>query len=192
MRKASVVRETSETSVSVEIDLDGTGTSQIDTGIGFLDHMLTLFSFHSMFDLKVACCGDLDVDDHHTVEDIGITLGQCFIQALGDKRGIQRYGSAWCPMDESLALVVVDISGRPYSVFYADFSCPKLGSMTSQNVREFFRSFANSSGVTLHINVPYGENDHHKAEAIFKGFAMALKCASRTSSSHLPSSKGVI
>lgn len=192
MRRASVVRETSETSVSVEINLDGTGISEIDTGIGFLDHMLTLFSFHSMFDLKVACCGDLDVDDHHTVEDIGIALGQCFVQALGDKRGIQRYGNACCPMDESLALVVVDISGRPYSVFNADFSCPKLGGMTSQNVKEFFRSFANSSGVTLHINVPYGENDHHKAEAIFKGFAMALKSASRTGSSCLPSSKGVI
>ena len=192
MRKASVVRETSETSVSVEINLDGAGTSEVDTGIGFLDHMLTLFSFHSMFDLKVACCGDLDVDDHHTVEDIGIALGQCFVQALGDKRGIQRYGSACCPMDESLAMVVVDISGRPYLVFYADFSCPKLGGMTCQNVKEFFRSFANSSGVTLHINVPYGENDHHKAEAIFKGFAMALKSASRTGSSCLPSSKGVI
>lgn len=195
MRKAAIQRETTETNVSLEIDLDGTGKSHIETGIGFLDHMLTLVSFHSGFDLEIACSGDVYVDDHHSVEDVGIALGQGFAQALGDKRGIQRFGNAWVPMDESLAFVTADVSGRGYLVFRAEFSCPKIGEMTSQNVKEFFKAFANSAGITLHINLAYGENDHHKAEAIFKAFSLALKHASKVEpcqASSLPSSKGVI
>jgi len=174
MRKSRIERKTLETDILVDIDLDGSGKSTIDTGIGFLDHMLTLMAFHGSFDMEVKCTGDLYVDDHHTVEDIGIALGEAFNKALGDKRGIRRYASIYIPMDESLSHVVLDISNRPYLVFNADFKNEKIGTMASENFKEFFRAFIGKAGITLHINVLYGENDHHKIEGIFKAFARAL------------------
>ncbi|MBU5456127.1 imidazoleglycerol-phosphate dehydratase HisB [Caproiciproducens sp. MSJ-32] len=192
MRTAKITRKTNETNILVCIDIDGTGENQIDTGIGFLNHMLNLMTFHGKFNLKVICEGDLHVDDHHSVEDIGIALGQAFNEALGDKKGIQRYSSIYIPMDESLSLVNIDISGRPYLIFNVDFKSEKLGEMNTQSFKEFFKAFTYHSGITLHINLLYGENDHHKIESIFKGFSRALKEATMIISKDLPSSKGVI
>lgn len=192
MRIAKIERKTLETEVLVEMNLDGNGNSEINTGIGFLDHMLTLMAFHGSFDLKVNCKGDLYVDEHHTVEDIGITLGQAFNKALGDKKGIKRYSSIYIPMDEALCNTVVDISNRPYLVFNVNFEREKVGNMDTQNFKEFFRAFVNESKTTLHINLLYGENDHHKIEAVFKAFARTLKEGIQITSNKVASSKGVL
>lgn len=192
MRIAKIERKTLETEVLVEINLDGNGNSEINTGIGFLDHMLTLMAFHGSFDLKVNCNGDLYVDEHHTVEDIGITLGQAFNKALGDKKGIKRYSSIYIPMDEALCNTALDISNRPYLVFNVNFEREKVGNMDTQNFKEFFRAFVNESKTTLHINLLYGENDHHKIEAIFKAFARTLREGIQITSNKVSSSKGVL
>lgn len=192
MRKSRIERKTLETDIFVDVNLDGGGKSTIDTGIGFLDHMLTLMAFHGSFDMEVKCTGDLYVDDHHTVEDIGIALGEAFNKALGDKRGIRRYASIYIPMDESLSHVVLDISNRPYLVFNTDFKNEKIGTMASENFKEFFRAFIGKAGITLHINVLYGENDHHKIEGIFKAFARALNEGMEVISDKISSSKGVL
>ncbi|WP_018591161.1 imidazoleglycerol-phosphate dehydratase HisB [Terrisporobacter glycolicus] len=192
MRRGFVERNTLETKVKGKINLDGSGKADIDTGIGFLDHMLTLFTFHSKFDLIVKCSGDLQVDDHHTIEDLGICLGQSFKDALGEKVGIRRYSTVYIPMDESLAYASLDISNRPYLVFNVNFQSEKIGNMSTQMFKEFFRAFVNESRITLHINLLYGENDHHKIEAVFKSFARALKEGSEVVSGDISSSKGVL
>ena len=176
-RTAEIKRTTGETDISIKIDIDGQGKSDIDTGIGFFDHMLTALSKHSGMDLDIKCKGDLYVDAHHSVEDVGIALGQVFAQAMGDKKGIVRYGSARCPLDEALGDAVIDISGRPFIVFNCEFTADKCGEMDTQLFEEFFRSFAFNAGITLHISSPYGVNDHHKAEAMFKSLARAIRQA---------------
>jgi imidazoleglycerol-phosphate dehydratase len=173
-RKSNVTRKTNETDVSLSIVIDGEGKGEIKTGIGFLDHMLTLFAKHGFFNLYIKALGDLDVDGHHTVEDIGIVLGQGIKDALGEKKAIRRYGTSFVPMDETLAMVTVDLSGRPYLVFDADFSSPFIGSLDTQLIEEFFKALAFNSGITLHIKILHGKNDHHKAEGIFKAFGRAL------------------
>ena len=192
MRKGIVIRNTLETKIKVEVNLDGTGEAKIDTGVGFLDHMLTLMAFHGKFDLTILAKGDLCVDDHHTIEDIAICLGEAFKEAIGDRRGIRRYSTVYIPMDESLAYTSIDISNRPYLVFNVNFSYEKIGSMSTQMFKEFFRAFVNESRITLHINLLYGENDHHKIEAIFKSFTRALKEGSEIISKEVSSSKGVL
>ena len=191
-RYAKAVRKTKETDITLELKIDGSGIANIDTGIGFFDHMLTLFAFHSNFDLVVKADGDLEVCDHHTIEDCGILLGKLFLEALGDKKGIARYGSMNLPMDEVLCNVTLDISGRPYMVFNCELTRENIGTMSCEMVEEFFRAFCVAAGVTLHINVYYGKNDHHKVEAIFKAFGRALKQAVKIESDRIPSSKGVI
>jgi len=176
-RKAEISRTTGETDIKVVLDIDGSGRSEIDTGIGFFDHMLTALSKHSGMDIALTCKGDLYVDAHHSVEDVGIALGQAFAQAIGDKKGIVRYGSARCPLDEALGDAVVDISGRPFIVFDCKFMGDMCGEMDTQLFEEFFRSFAYNAGITLHISSPYGTNDHHKAEAMFKSLARAIRQA---------------
>ena len=175
MRRGVVERNTLETKIKVDINLDGSGKVEIDTGIGFLDHMLTLMAFHGKFDLTILAKGDLYVDDHHTIEDIGICLGEAFKNAIGDKIGIRRYSTVYIPMDEALSYSSVDISNRPYLVYNVNFADEKIGSMSTQMFKEFFRAFVNESKITLHINLLYGENDHHKIESVFKSFARALK-----------------
>lgn len=192
MRKGIVIRNTLETKIKVEINLDGSGEAKIDTGVGFLDHMLTLMAFHGKFDLTILAKGDLCVDDHHTIEDIGICLGEAFKEAIGDRRGIRRYSTVYIPMDESLAYTSIDISNRPYLVFNVNFSDEKIGNMSTQMFKEFFRAFVNESRITLHINLLYGENDHHKIESVFKSFARALKEGSEIISKEVSSSKGVL
>lgn len=192
MRKGIVIRNTLETKIKVEINLDGSGEAKIDTGVGFLDHMLTLMAFHGKFDLTILAKGDLCVDDHHTIEDIGICLGEAFKEAIGGRRGIRRYSTVYIPMDESLAYTSIDISNRPYLVFNVNFSDEKIGNMSTQMFKEFFRAFVNESRITLHINLLYGENDHHKIEAVFKSFARALKEGSEIISKEVSSSKGVL
>ena len=192
MRKGIVIRNTLETKIKVEINLDGSGEAKIDTGVGFLDHMLTLMAFHGKFDLTILAKGDLCVDDHHTIEDIAICLGEAFKEAIGDRRGIRRYSTVYIPMDESLAYTSIDISNRPYLVFNVDFTAEKIGNMSTQMFKEFFRAFVNESRITLHINLLYGENDHHKIEAVFKSFARALKEGSEIISKEVSSSKGVL
>jgi len=192
MRNGFVERNTLETKVKVKINLDGSGKADIDTEIGFLDHMLTLLAFHSNFDLIVKCNGDLYVDDHHTIEDLGICLGQAFKDAIGEKVGIRRYSTVYVPMDESLAYTSLDISNRPYLVFNVDFQSERIGNMSTQMFKEFFRAFVNESRITLHINLLYGENDHHKIEAVFKSFARALKEGCEVVSGDISSSKGVL
>jgi imidazoleglycerol-phosphate dehydratase len=174
MREAEVKRETKETSIYVKLNLDGTGKNDIDTGVGFLNHMLTLVAVHGQFDLVVKAKGDLDVDCHHTVEDVGITFGDALTKALGDKVGIHRYGSFLLPMDEALAEIVLDLSGRPYLVWNADIPRNMLGTFDTEMGEDFFRAIAVHSGMTLHVNLPYGKNTHHMLEAIFKGFGRAL------------------
>ena len=191
MRKSLVERETKETRIAMELDLDGGGKADIDTGIGFLDHMLTLLAFHGGFDLEIICKGDLNVDSHHTAEDLGITLGEAFRDALGDKVGIERYGFMILPMDEALARIAVDFSGRPCLVYDIEFNNDSLGSMATEDFKEFFKGFVNNSLCTLHIGLLYGENDHHKIEAVFKGFGRALKEAVKITSDDIPSTKGV-
>lgn len=190
MREGYVKRETKETKIELTLNLDGNGRNQINTGVGFFDHMLTAFAVHSGFDLTLNCKGDLVVDCHHSIEDIGIALGTAFAQTIADKKGIARYGNFMIPMDEALASCVVDISGRPYLVFNGEFGDYRLGDMDSEMVEEFFRAFAMNAMVTLHINLLYGKNDHHKAEAIFKAFAHALKAAVKIEGNEVLSSKG--
>src|ERR1700751_4510341 len=177
MRKASVKRTTKETDVEVAIDLDGTGTASIATGIGFLDHMLDLLARHARIDLNVKAKGDLHIDQHHTTEDVGIALGQALKKALGDMKGITRYADVHVPMDETLARVAIDISGRPFLVFKAEFVRDKVGSFDTELVQEWFQAFAINAGVTLHVETLYGSNHHHIAESCFKGLARALRAA---------------
>lgn len=174
MRNGSVERKTLETGVSVDWTLDGSGSCDVNTGIGFFDHMLTLLAKHSFSDLTVQASGDLDVDSHHTVEDCGIVLGQALKEAVGDKAGIHRYGNCFLPMDEALVQVVLDFSGRPYLVFEGDIPKVQLGIYDAEMTEEFFRALAVQAGLTLHIRIIYGKNTHHIIEAIFKGFARAL------------------
>ena len=179
-RTAEIARTTKETDIKVFVDLDGKGEYEIDTGIGFFDHMLTALSKHSGIDMKISCKGDLNVDAHHSVEDTGIVLGQAFAKAIGDKVGIRRYGSASIPMDEALGTCSLDFSGRAFLVFNCEFAGEYCGEMDTQLFEEFFRSFAFNAGITLHIACPYGSNDHHKAEAMFKALARALREATET------------
>ncbi len=174
-RIGEIKRKTRETEVFVELDLDGTGLHQIDTEITFLSHMLTLFSVHSLCNLKLAARGDMEVDDHHTVEDIGICLGEAIKQAMGGKKGITRYGSATIPMDEALARVVLDLSNRPCLVYGVEVPAEKLGVLSTENIKEFFQAVVNHAGITLHIDLLRGENSHHIIEAVFKAFARAFK-----------------
>lgn len=177
MRTATIERNTKETEIFVELNLDGSGQYDIATGIGFLDHMIEQFSRHSLIDLKMRIKGDLHVDQHHTAEDSAIALGQALAKAMGDKAGIFRYGSAYSPMDETLSRVALDLSGRPYLVWNAAFSQPRLGEMDTELFRHWFHSIADAAGITLHIDVLYGDNNHHIAESIFKGFARAMRQA---------------
>jgi imidazoleglycerol-phosphate dehydratase len=177
MRTARIVRKTHETDIAVEVNLDGTGTYQVSTGIGFLDHMIEQFSRHSLIDISCRVAGDLHVDQHHTTEDSAIAIGQAIAEALGDKRGIGRYGSAYSPMDETLARVALDISGRPYFVWRAAFTQEKLGELDTELVEHWFHSIGQAVGITLHIELLYGTNNHHICEAIFKGFARAMRSA---------------
>ena len=190
-RTATVQRETAETTIELTLSVDGDGEATIDTGIGFLDHMLTSFATHGLFDLTVECNGDLHVDDHHTVEDIGIVLGQAVDEALDDRRAIVRFAERQVPMDEALASVVVDISGRPYFVFDGEFSQGRVGEMTSDMARHFLRSVAMNAGLTLHASVT-GENAHHEIEALFKALTRALDDATRIDQrrTETPSTKG--
>lgn len=178
-RKASLKRQTYETNISMELNIDGDGSNNISTGIGFFDHMLNLFARHGLMDLTVDAKGDLEVDAHHTVEDIGIVLGQLIKEALGDKKSIKRYGTSYVPMDESLALVSLDLSGRPFLVFDVEFTCEKTGTMETELFEEFFRALSHNAGMTLHIKLLYGSNTHHIIEAIFKAFGRALDEAIR-------------
>ncbi len=195
MRKAEITRDTNETSVFVSMNLDGTGKTDIATGIGFLDHMLDLLGKHSGIDIKATCKGDLYVDGHHTAEDLGIVLGQVFAKALGDKMGIRRYGNARIPMDEALVCVDLDISGRPYLTINASISAAKVGDFDTELVEEFFRAFSHNSGITLHINCDYGRNAHHIIEGIFKALAKALRTAIEIDprfANEIPSTKGLL
>ncbi len=178
-RKADITRETRETQIHLSLNLDGDGTSSIKTGVGFLDHMLELFAKHGFFDLEVEAKGDLHVDAHHTTEDVGICLGQAFLQAVGDKEGMRRFGSFAIPMYEALAKVDLDICGRPYLHYDTRIDFGKVGDFDIELVEEFFHGFVNNSGTTLHINVPYGTNQHHIIEAIFKAVAKALDIATQ-------------
>jgi imidazoleglycerol-phosphate dehydratase len=192
-RTANLSRKTQETDVSVEINLDGTGRVKAQTGVGFFDHMLDLFGRHALVDLTVTAKGDLHIDAHHTVEDVGIVLGQALAKALGEKRGISRYGWAMVPMDESLAQVAVDFSGRPALVYRTCFSAPMIGEFATELVEEFWKSVVNGAGMNLHIQVPYGTNNHHMAEAIFKATARAVRMAVTVdprTAGVIPSTKG--
>lgn len=177
MKKAKIERKTKETDISLMLNLDGTGQANISTRIGFFDHMLDLFVFHGCFDLNLSCKGDLEIDAHHTVEDVGISLGQAFKKRLSENKGIVRYGNAFVPMDETLARAVVDISGRPYLVFDAEFKNPKVGSFDTELVKEFFQGFTNHARINLHLKILYGNNTHHQIEALFKATAVALRQA---------------
>ena len=176
-RIASVIRKTKETDISVKLNIDGTGKADIETGIGFFDHMLEAFAKHGLFDLEVKVKGDLGVDGHHTVEDTGIVIGQALLQAIGDKKGIRRYGSEILPMDESLVLAAVDLCGRPYFVMDAAFTSPMVGDFDTQLVNEFFYAVSYSAMMNIHLRVLTGSNDHHKIEAMFKAFAKAVDTA---------------
>lgn len=193
MRTATISRRTSETSIDVTVDLDGTGAYAISTGVGFFDHMLEQLSRHSLIDMQIKTVGDLHIDQHHTVEDTGLALGAAIAQALGEKRGIRRYADALSPMDETLARVAVDISGRPWLVWKTAFTTKKLGEMDTEMFEHFFHSFAQTAGLTLHIETLYGGNNHHIAEACFKGVARALREACEIDprkADAIPSTKG--
>lgn len=191
MRNAEINRKTKETDITVKLDLDG-GNADISTGIGFFDHMLTAFAVHGGMGLTVKAVGDLQVDGHHTVEDVGIVLGKAFKEAIGDMKGIARYGTAFIPMDEALGFASIDISGRPFLVFNAEFSDDRIGEFDTCLAEEFFRAFAFNAGVTLHLKCEYGKNDHHIAEALFKAAAHAVKAAKAVSGSEILSTKGVL
>ena len=193
MRTGSISRKTNETSIDVEVNLDGTGVYDVSTGIGFLDHMLEQLSRHSLIDLKVKAVGDLHIDQHHTTEDTGIAIGEAVLQALGDKRGITRYGTAYAPMDETLTRCALDISGRPWLVFKAEFGTPRLGEWDTELIEHWFHSFAQAAGITLHIENLYGTNNHHIVESCFKALARALRVAMEIDgrkADAIPSTKG--
>ena len=195
MRTSTITRRTAETDIRLTLDIDGTGKSDIDTGCGFLNHMLTLFAKHGRFDLNVKCVGDTDVDDHHTVEDIGICLGQAFAEALGDMGGITRYGHIILPMDEALMLVAVDISGRAHLSYEVDIPTQKIGTFDTELVKEFWLGFVRKANVTLHIRKLAGENSHHIVEGMFKSAARTLRAACAVDPSlngEIPSTKGVL
>ena len=195
MRTATITRKTSETSIDVSVNLDGTGAYAVSTGIGFFDHMLEQLSRHSLIDLSVKTIGDLHIDQHHTVEDTGLAIGAAVLDALGEKRGIRRYADALSPMDETLTRVALDISGRPFLVWKTDFSQKRLGEMDTEMFEHFFHSFAQTAGLTLHIETLYGSNNHHIAEAAFKGVARALREAVEVDprkANAIPSTKGTL
>lgn len=194
-RKASIDRQTNETRITASLNLDGTGTYDISTGVGFLDHMLEQLARHSLIDIELRAEGDLHIDFHHTVEDCGIALGQALAKALGDKRGITRYASLDLPMDETLTRVAVDVSGRPYLIWNVTFTRPKLGEMDTELFREWFQAFAQNAGITLHVTNVYGENNHHIAETCYKGLARALRAAiaiDPAQAARVPSTKGTL
>ncbi|MBA4041616.1 MAG: imidazoleglycerol-phosphate dehydratase HisB [Sphingobium sp.] len=195
MRSASISRTTKETAIGVTVNLDGTGAYTISTGIGFLDHMLEQLSRHSLIDLEVKAVGDLHIDQHHTTEDTALAIGEAVVKALGDKAGIRRYGDALSPMDETLTRVALDISGRPYLVWKSAFSTTRLGEMDTELFEHWFHSFAQSAGLTLHVETLYGHNNHHIIESAFKGLARALRTAIEIDprkGSAIPSTKGVL
>ena len=191
-RTGTIHRLTKETDIDVQLNLDGVGKYEIDTGIGFLDHMLTHLSKHGRFDLVVKAKGDLNVDAHHTVEDIAICLGQCLNDALGDKKGIRRYGQSSVPMEDALANVAIDLSGRPCCVYNVDYRTDKIGDFDVECVEEMLRSFSNTGKFNLHVNVPYGTNSHHIAEAVFKALGQALAQAVEIVGGDIPSTKGIL
>lgn len=194
MRQKSISRRTNETAITLDFAIDGTGETSIDTGVGFLDHMLTLFAKHGRFDLTVKCDGDIEVDQHHTVEDIGIVLGQAFYESIGTKEGIERYATVSVPMDEALSTVSLDISGRSFIVYHVNGLKEKIGNFDTELVEEFFQSFASHAKVTLHINLAYGYNSHHIIESIFKAFGRTLSKASSINPDvkGIPSTKGML
>lgn len=195
MRQATIARKTNETEIEVSVNLDGTGQRQIETGVGFFDHMLDQLARHSLIDMVIRAKGDLHIDDHHTVEDVGIALGQAIREALGDKKGIRRYASADLPMDGTLTRVALDVSGRPFLVFKVEFTRDKIGTFDTELVREWFQAFAMNSGITLHVETPYGDNNHHIAESAFKALARALRDAVEIdprASDRIPSTKGTL
>lgn len=195
MRSAEIQRKTHETDIALAVQLDGSGQADIDTGIGFFDHMLEQIARHGLIDLQIHCKGDLHVDGHHTVEDVGIALGQALRQALGDKKGIVRYGHSYVPLDEALSRVVIDLSGRPGLVFVCNFTAPMIGGLDAQLVREFFQGFVNHGAVTLHVDNLRGDNAHHQAETIFKAFGRALRQAiaqDQRAPEAVPSTKGCL
>lgn len=195
MRSASLTRETKETQISVAVDLDGTGAAKISTGVGFFDHMLEQIARHGLIDIEIVAKGDRHIDDHHTVEDVGITLGQAIRKAAGDLRGIVRYADVHLPMDGTLTRVALDVSGRPFLVFKAAFDRDKIGTFDVELVREFFQAFAMNAGLTLHVETLYGDNCHHIAESCFKGLARALRAAlaiDPRQKDRVPSTKGVL
>ena len=194
-RQATIARRTKETQITATVDLDGTGASEISTGIGFLDHMLEQLARHGLLDIKLEAKGDLHIDFHHTTEDVGIVLGQAVAKALGDKQGITRYADVHLPMDETLTRVAVDVSGRPYLIWKVAFSQPKIGDMDTELFREWFQAFAQNAGITLHIENLYGENNHHIAETCYKGLARALRGAvalDPRQAGRVPSTKGML
>ena len=195
MRTGSIARKTHETSIDVDVNLDGTGIYEISTGIGFLDHMLEQLSRHSLIDLKVKAVGDLHIDQHHTTEDTGIAVGEAVLQALGEKRGITRYGSAYAPMDETLTRCALDISGRPYFVWKVALSMPRLGEWDTELIEHWFHSFATAAGITLHVENLYGSNNHHIVESCYKALARALRQAveiDARKADAIPSTKGIL
>jgi imidazoleglycerol-phosphate dehydratase len=195
MRTATLHRDTSETRIAVTVDLDGTGVYDVHTGVGFFDHMLEQLSRHSLIDLHVRTDGDLHIDEHHTVEDTALAIGAAIAKALGEKRGIRRYGDALSPMDETLTRVALDISGRPWLVWKCDFTIQKLGTMDTELFQHFFHSFAQAAGITLHVETLYGDNNHHIAESAFKGLARALRQAVEIDprkGDAIPSTKGTL
>ena len=191
MRTAEVTRKTSETDIKIELDIDGTGKYEIDTGVNFFNHMLESFSRHSFIDLKVKAVGDIEIDDHHTIEDTGILLGEAFLKAIGDKKGIRRMGHAIVPMDDSVATVAIDISGRSYCNMNLEFKNDKIGDMTADIIVHFFESFASSAKINIYGTVE-GSNDHHKAEAVFKAFAKSIYDACKIEHDEILSTKGVL
>ena len=195
MRSAKIQRKTSETDITLSLDLDGSGQTKIATGVGFLDHMLRHIAVHGLFDLEVQAAGDLEIDAHHTVEDVAIVLGQAFDQALGDRRGIVRMGSAYVPMDEALAFVAIDLSGRPYAVVRAEWHTPTIGALPTSLIPHFLESFAVGARTNLHARVVYGRDDHHQAEALFKALGRALDTATQIDprrAGSVPSTKGML
>ena len=195
MRTATVQRTTKETDIAIAVNLDGTGEYSVSTGIGFLDHMVEQLSRHSLIDISMQVKGDLHIDQHHTVEDTGIAIGEALAKALGDKRGIRRYGDALSPMDETLTRVALDVSGRPFLVFRTEFKAQKIGTFDTELVREFFQAFAINAGITLHVETLYGDNAHHIAESCFKGLARALRQAldvDPREGDRIPSTKGAL
>ncbi|MGB0958792.1 MAG: imidazoleglycerol-phosphate dehydratase HisB [Halocynthiibacter sp.] len=195
MRQATITRKTAETDISVEVNLDGTGTYDNQTGIGFFDHMLDQLSRHSLIDMTIRAAGDLHIDDHHTVEDTGIAIGQALVEALGDKKGINRYGECHLPMDDAQVRAALDLSARPFLVWNVDLPTPKIGTFDTELVREFFQALATHGGITLHIDQIHGFNSHHIAEAAFKAVARALRVAVETDprkADAIPSTKGAL